>query len=448
MPKYGTRFDRRRFLERLGLAASAPLLHPIASGLISEALGAVAARRCAIVLVVGENMPVSAPFGFVPPGVPRYSGDKVGVDIPSMLLPLRSYWNKMVIVDGVANSVNGAIQHGMGFSCLSGLGVEGGVPETGGKPRGPTIDQHIASVIGRATPLPSLLLGFVGGLSDYSTTTFAAGRLQPLPQIGRPSIVYQQLLGKRGSGAVAGGAADPNVALLRTKLLESMRDDVKRLSAELAGPERDRLDGYLQSIDLFDKRQQEQLKLLQTGDCGSPPQANAANEGDGQARLALMLRMATMALRCGLTNVVGINVGNGFGHDDLKPLGIPYYGHGDGTDPNAYDKALNKINALLTGMIADVLTGIGALADSTTFLMVPGTTARGGQHHAGDEHVAIIYDGTGTLKTGGRYLGLPRKSRSLMDAYCAFAQASGAPTDRFGAGEKNVVTGPMAELMT
>jgi hypothetical protein len=448
-PTRSPRFDRRRFLERLGLAAGAPLLYPVARSLVSEAYGAPGRRRCAVIVVVGENIPVTAPEGFMPPGVARFGGDKPQVETPTMFQPLRPYWSRMVIVDA-ANTVAGPCQHGMGFSCLSGLDVEGGTPEFGGKPRGPSLDHHIASVIGKETPLPSLLIGANGG-GDYATTTFSSGRLQPVPHILRPSIVYQQLLGKRATGEASAPTVDAGAALLRKRVLDTMRHDVKRLAAELAGPERQRLEVYLSSIESFDKRQEEQIRLLQSADCSKPPQPGAdGKEGNGPERVALMLRMATLALRCGLTNVVGLSVGHGFGHDDLGVMGpvLPWRGYG-GHGPNeVYNQSLNRIYRHISGLLAELIVGVGPLAEGLVMMVVPGTSARDSlHHHDGNSGMALIHDGTGTLRTGGRYFGPARGSRSLMDAYCAVAHAAGAPTSSFGAGEKNRVTGPMPELM-
>jgi hypothetical protein len=451
-----TRFSRRRFLDRLGLAASAPLLLPVARKLVSEARGAPAEqRRCALFFVIGECLPATAPLGFVPEGakLPPLRNGFISASAPflhaapaapSLLAPLARRWSKMAIVDGLVNNVGPGTQHGYGFACLSGLTTEGNKPEYGGRPTGISIDQFVAQRIGRGTPLPSILFGFNGSkASDTSANTFSGGRDQPLGHVGLPSLLYAKLLGK-GSGAAPGGD-DKSRALLQTRLLDSMRDDVKRLQAELASPERERLDGYLGAIADFDRRQQELQKTLATGNCGMPP---AGADGTPEQRLASMFRMTALALRCGLTNVVGVSIGNGFGHSDLAlfrdTFGGPYGEHSYKYE--IYATAMHKLVAFFTAQVEELLASLGPLADSTTFLLVPGSGVGDTCHHSTPRVAGIVYDGTGTLRTGGRYVCYPQGQRSVVDLFTSVAHAAGAPTDRFGEGGLNVARGPLTEL--
>jgi hypothetical protein len=164
-----------------------------------------------------------------------------------------------------------------------------------------------------------------------------------------------------------------------------------------------------------------------------------------------MFRMATLALRCGLTNVVGVNIGASHNyHSKLQvfrgTLLIPTYeAHGTG-----YVPGLHNVMKWIAGLIAEMLAALGPLADSTVVTMVGGTGAsrREGENHHGmpKRFPAFVYDGTGTLRTGGRYLAYPPMQRSILDLYCSVAHALGAPTDRFGEGAQ-VARGPLPELM-
>jgi hypothetical protein len=105
-----------------------------------------------------------------------------------------------------------------------------------------------------------------------------------------------------------------------------------------------------------------------------------------------------------------------------------------------------KVITHVTGVPNEVLVGLGPLARDAVFLSLPGSTSVDGVHHAGDTIATTTYDGTGTLRTGGRYLHLGRR-RSIMDLFCSAAHAVGAPTDTFGAGGLNKVKGPLPQLM-
>jgi hypothetical protein len=126
------------------------------------------------------------------------------------------------------------------------------------------------------------------------------------------------------------------------------------------------------------------------------------------------------------------------------------WGHGKGFDPpnDGYNPTMQKLYQFLSQMIADLLRELGPLASDTAVMMTAGQGMSNGTHHATTDRIAVItYDGTGTLRTGGRYLRYGPRVHSVLDMYCAFAHAAGAPTDKFGAGALNVVKGPPPEAM-
>jgi Protein of unknown function (DUF1552) len=454
------RFNRRRFIERLGLWASAPLLAPIAHTLIGEAHGAVPQpRRISMYFVIGENMPNAAPYGLMPEGITAAEAkwDAKGAQLisravaapPGFLTPLSQFWKNMAIVDGLSfPSDFTRTQHGLGFSCLSGVMTAEAGPEIGGPPGAVTVDQHVAQRIGKQTPLSSILFGMSGNeASDSASNTFAAGLRKPLAHIGKPSLLYAQLLGK-GSGKAPGGDGQTRL-LLQTKLLDSMRSDVKRLQAALAGQERERLDDYLSAIETFDLRQQELERTRQAGNCAMPPMAV---DGTPEERLASMFRMAGLALRCGLTNVLGVSIANAFGHEDAKLFRtvfahVPGFNEREGDygshnfDGKVYAPMMNKLYVFFLQQVAELLRSLGELAKDTSFLLLPGTTVSDFGHHASQKIGGIVYDGTGTLKTGGRYLLHPKGTQRVSDLLCSVSHAAGAPVDSFNQGKV------MAQLM-
>jgi hypothetical protein len=455
-----SRFNRRRFLEGLGLGVSSPLLAPITNTLLSEAHGQPLKRRLAVFFVVGETVPTT---DFTPPGieagsVEKYTAvDRSGITLPPMLNGMAKFQDRTILLDGLYNQLtdrignggSGGVQHGSGWGCLTGTRPDGNSPEYGGTPTSVSIDQFVAQKIGGSTPIPSVLIGFNGGsAADTSSTTFSAGSGRPLAHIGRPTLLYDTLFGKRPTtGSATPSAADAAARAMQTSLLDSMRDDIRRLNARLAASEKARLGEYLQIVDDFDKKQ---AQLAQVGaSCGQPPQGM---DGTPAQRLESMMAMGGLALRCGLTNVLGVSIGSGFNHDDLQLFkadifeGSGYGGHGD---PALFSRSMTKLYQFNTKLIAQLLTDLGALADSTVVMMVTASGTTNSGHHANlFRWISMVYDGTGTLKTapGGRYIRYGRSQRSTVDLYCSVAHAAGAPTDKFGGGY-NVCKGPLPELM-
>jgi hypothetical protein len=460
------RFNRRRFIEALGLGVTAPLLAPITNTLISEAQGAVAPRRrIALVFVIGEAFHPA----FVAPkevaagsAIGYQRADVSGITWPAAFEGLAPYKDRTVIVDGLYNRIvanpgrgeAGNVNHGSGFGCLTGAPTMGGRgPEfPGSLPTAPSLDQFIVQKNGLSTPVPSILFGFDGANSvrDSAENTFAAGANKPLRHIGLPSMLYAQLFSKVPSSGATPSPADLAREQMQGSLLNAMRKDIRRLETKLAGSERERLTDYLTLVEDFD-RQQAQLKE-QLGNCGQFP---TGIDGTPVKRLESMFAMSTLAVRCGLTNVVGVSVGAGFGHDDLGLFRADLFGdegYGGHGPVEVYQRQVSKVYKTATGLMGNMLKNLGPLADSTVMMLTAssGASATDRQpHHANlFRWMTVVYDGTGTMKTspGGRYLRYGRLEKSAVDLYCSVAHAAGAPTDKFG-GSYNTCQGPLPELM-
>jgi hypothetical protein len=144
-----------------------------------------------------------------------------------------------------------------------------------------------------------------------------------------------------------------------------------------------------------------------------------------------MFRLATLALRCGVTNVLGVTFGNTGNHEDLAMFGGGYEGHGD------YRGWMRRFTPISMGWLKEMLEALGPDAANLTITIVPANgISHGGIHHGCRSAAAFIYDGPGALRTGARFL---RRKRKLADVYTTLAQALGAPVERFnGAGEGRI----------
>jgi hypothetical protein len=447
------RLSRRRFVERLGLGAGACLLSPIAGTLFGEAQGWAQAgqRKRAVFFMIGDSLHYQ--YNFTPPEFAGAINDPV-MDAPASytwpasfkaLEPLRK---RVMLIDGLANRAKKS-QHSAGFaalSCVTALGDASN--EYGGPPGGITIDQYVANTLGQNTKVKSVLCG----VNRYNSAQmcFASGPGKPEAIFLDPKLMWTRLFGDLGAGG-APMQTGPTKGQIRSRfLLDSMRADVARMQKALAGPERRKLDHYLQVIADYEAR----LKVAAPLNCKQPamPPADVTEKTDKDVRLDLMFDMATLALACGMTNVVGIAAGAG--RNSHQFMMWPSVGHSGEEGGKA---AVATHNA----MCARIMRMVGALqqvreADRTAFdnSVIVYTSDNGENHHSSKHRwpLVVIGDAGGKLRSDGRFVRYPAAGkpgwRSLADFYCSLAHAVGAPTDKFGDGGIEPVKGPLAEIMT
>jgi hypothetical protein len=165
-------------------------------------------------------------------------------------------------------------------------------------------------------------------------------------------------------------------------------------------------------------------------------------------RLASMFRMTALAVRCGVTNVVGITVGNGHSHEDLGFFDGPKYGRYSGH--LGYKKYAPGVWAFALGEAASFITALGPTAAESVISIISANGASGGNHHGWGARVPVfVYDGTGAFATGGRYLRSDRAAKddvpvwNTANYFLSVSHAVGAPIANLnGKG-----TGPIAPLM-
>lgn len=455
--------NRRSFLEKLGLGAGAALLSPIATSLVAEAQGKTIPRKIFVVFIHGNGL--HHDMNFTPPEFAASSAPVLegptAYTWPKMFKAVEPWRNRMLLVDGLPNRPrSGASQHGGGYSALSCFAaLNGGSNEGGGRPGHISIDQFIANGIGKSSRSRSILFGASQNRAAVRARAFSRGPGNPEPHFQDPGLMFNDLYGSLVTDPTgfARGATKQRI------LLDGMRADVKRLEQALAGPERAKLAHYLTAVENAESTLAASMSL----DC-KPPTV-PIDETSVESRLEAMNEMATLALVCGMTNVVGVSVGVGNSHTEFpkytrvhlgtqfeKDGGIDSHGHSvDSIQGPAWD-ILHTFNLGLVARTIQALSAVKSggrtLFDDTTMLYL---SDNGSYHHSKQERhpLAIIGDAGGALKTGGRFLRYPPAAkgkppaRSLADLYCSLATACGVPTSTFGKGGNEPVTGPLPELM-
>jgi hypothetical protein len=233
----GKRLSRRHILRGVGATLALPLLDSMLPAGRAFAQDLVAPKRFGAIFVPHGERP-----GFWTP-------DKIGAGFePSVILePLAPYVDHLTVVSQLANPISG---HGVSVaSWLSGAVPKRTVAED--VRAGATVDQLIAAKIGSDTVFRSLevatedVAGYIGGCDPayacaYMNTISWISDTQPLPMEINPRNLFERMFGRPGTAA-------QRVERMQTgrSILDSVQQDLARLSRDVGAPDRARLDDYL-----------------------------------------------------------------------------------------------------------------------------------------------------------------------------------------------------------
>ncbi len=447
--------NRRELLRTLGLGAGGAFLFPWIERTLSHATGQlpVPRRRVIVFTFAGFDCqrftPVEVSTGRTQNGGESALPDSVepmtDFTWQTMFSPIEDLRANTLFIDNLANPVSGSsTTHGIGYAALTCQNPDG-EPGDLVPPRGQSIDQYLAQTLSANTPKSSLLFGtsydsFTRG-RERASSAFAAGTGQSLAHATKASTLYNEIVG------LAEG--DSNGAALETGRREALRDalraDFNRLRQRLAGPERERLDVYETAIAEFDRR----FELRETLSCDSPPGARDATE---TSRMESMMDIATLALECGITNVIGVAVGTADHHDEHFPrydgIGtIPVHDYNSERYMDLLDEA-HQFHWTLLRKTLDTLE-LSDQPDDETFIIYTSArgTSRNSSHHGAVERWPVMmFAKSPNVQLGGRFLRYPPMERSLAEFFRSACQVVGVCPDGFATGD--YVAGPVNGLLS
>jgi len=471
-------FSRRSFVEKLGLGMGAALLAPLAKNFISEAQGQATDRKIAVFTTVANGM---NPYWTVtPPEFMESNADKGNVEpggpsqpvsmgrnftVPDSFLPFKPYQDRMLIMDGLVSHPQKGEDggHGLGFlmyTQVPGTDVNHFIPG------GISLDQALGKTLSAGAPRTALLIGRGAKAGDFKNKMFASSRGTSIPAFQNPSAFFTDLFGT-GMAQASGMMPSSNPAKGRV-LFDALKHDITRLQTSFAGSEKAKLDNYLKVIEDHEKSIQATANLNCSG--GTAP---GATTDDAQALVSLHA-IASVALVCGMSNVMFMDVGCGDAHEDMPALDSifadgTYFGadaprlkgllaqgesgfSGIGHDPYAVGgevlKATHQFIGKLMASTIESLKG-ATLYDNSLSLF---TSDNGGTHHSVHSRFPMVIVGNagGKFKAAdNRFMRHPDKSRSLLDLWTTIGTAFGASMDGFGLEplEREFTKGVIADLL-
>ncbi len=306
---------------------------------------------------------------------------------------------------------------------------------------GTTVDQIAAKHIGQQTQLPSLelsmdLMSIVGQCDNgyacvYQNNLSWSSPTTPLPSEAHPRIVFEMLFGEGGS------SADRLAALRRrASLLDSVAEDLSRLSRQLGKSDRSRVSDYLESVREVERRIQSaesKTEEIELPDLDRPAGV-PADYGD---HAKLMFDLQVLAMQGDVTRVTTFQLARETSNRAYPQAGVPEAHHPlthHGNDPVKVAKVA-KINQYHVSLFAYFLKrlketpeGNGSLLDHSLYLYGSGMGNPNVHDH---QNLPIIVAGgaAGNMK-GGRHIHFDQPE-PLANLHLTLLNKAGVEVDRF-----------------
>ena len=442
--------DRRDFLKGVSLGAGAMLLSPMLQRLQAQASGNQNLPKRFVFVVESNGV---RPEQLTPSGITRRPRPQRPTSDPTELLdvslsnrtlpvslePIAAYKDRLTIVQGLSGRVCGG-GHSNNFQALGAFGAGRG---NGGESRAIS-DETIDGALAKQLPaiFPHLGLGISKRTENsiiYNISAWDEGNA--LPTIVRPTLAYSTLF-----GSVGGGAAHQEFTA-RNNVLDFLVEDVNRLERNLAGPERDLMQDYLQAFEGMRNRQSRlneiQHTLRQHG-----PVVNDKYTSDVETdRLDAMFDIGASALICGLTNVLTLSSAAGIQDFDIRfdglgiDIGKHAIGHGRGFRDHSWADLYNIIRryhfTLIAGLMQKldrVREGNGTMLDNT--LIVYLSDGAEAHHSRCWEWPMVLLGNINNRLRTGRYIDYPgygqANHRTIANMYVTLLHLAGANRERFG----------------
>lgn len=483
-------FNRRRFLQGLGLGALSPLVMPFMR-YVSASDGTALATRFIFVVEGNGIEPVNVLPSAVrqdidswtskgPIGTDRVFHDRyTNASAKVITTPQMSDARSLSALGGtdsleqdtaIVLGLSSTIAHS-GDNHTASYGALGCYKPQGG-PKGASIDSFLSRLSGvrgeevaqggrGKTPFDALRYGISGSSSQFVYGLCAHGKDEPAPILTRTDLSYQQLFGPISSGETRRRFD------ARNKTLAFAQKDVQRVMNTLpsSSPEYRRLEKYFESLEsLIEsygqlgtdewKRRLEMVKLpYGPGDTPTSgmPAFDSPHPFD---QLTLHFEIGMAALIGGLTNMLVLSSGAA-GNWDINHTSLTFdsltevpsrhpalHNAGGGGTDNPWAEYPRKVTERNVEMIAkmarrlkSIPEGDGTMLDRTLIIYM---SNNGETHHSiKKEWPLLLIGGKGLgFKTDGRTVIYPREgttqNRRMSNLFNTMGHAAGEDLNAFG----------------
>jgi hypothetical protein len=412
----GKSVDRRTFLYGTGAAFALPLLDAMTPAFAIE-----------------KARPIRMGFVQVPNGIMNLNNEfapkAVGAlgELPPILEPLADFKDRMLVFSGL-DSQQAA---GLGFevagdhprACTAWLtGTHAKMTAGADLHAGVSVDQIAAKEFGKETQLSSLEVSLesadvIGSCEAayscaYYNTISWRDETTPLPMENRPRVLFERLFGAFGT--------DPKVlSVVRQEdrsILDAVNQDVARLRGKLGGPDRGKIDQYLEAVRDVERRIQR--AEAQSKDHDLPALAGPAGTPSVWSEYyKLMTDLMVLAWQTDMTRVSTFQIGH-----EMSLRAYPELGFGDSHHSVTHHHGeaekiakTTKINILHTKMLAYYLDklrntpdGDGSILDHS-MILYGAALSDANLHLYTDLPLLLVGGGVNGIK-GGQHLKYPNRT--------------------------------------
>jgi hypothetical protein len=403
---------RRAFLRGAGAVLALPVLDAM-----TPALSAELAR------------PTRLSFIEVPNGImmDKWTPATEGADfaLTPILEPLADFRDRMLVLSGLDQRQAAALGAEIGGdhprACTAWLtGAHAKMTSGADLRAGISVDQVAAREFGKYTQLASLEVGLdppdiVGACESayscaYYNTISWRNDTTPLPMENRPRAIFERLFGD-------GGNTDAKARLAARQesrsILDAVGEDVKRLRGKLAGPDRGKIDQYLDAVRDVERR----IQLAETQDNRELPKMTgpAGAPSTFSDFYKLMTDLMVLAWQTDMTRVCAFQIGHEMGGRAYPEVGFGDAHHSVTHHQGDADKIakviqINIFQAKLLAYYLDKLRstpdGDGSLLDHAMILY--GSAISDGNLHLYTELPTLLFAGGVSGIKGGRHVRYPR----------------------------------------
>ena len=428
--------SRRTLLRGVGATVALPLL----DGMV-PALSALARTAAAPTPRFGA---VYVPNGMVMRDwTPATRGP--GFELTPILQPLSPYRDQLLVLSGLNSTPPPGVRGGTHSRAATKFltAVHPGVWD---EHEPISMDQMAARALGRHTPLASLELGLEGanfagscdsggfGCAFSYTISWSSGST-PLPMEHNPRAVFERLFGDSET-------TDPAAREARRReqrsLLDSVSDDVARLTGELGADDRRKLGAYLDAVRDVERR----IEIAEAQGEGEVPlmERPFGVPATFAEHARLMYDLQLLAHQTDRTRVTTFMAGHELSGRTYTEIDVPDAHHPLSHHrhvPEALDK-LTKINTYHVQLFAEFVEklratpdGDGSLLDQMILLYGAGMSDSN-SHSPYGLPIVVAGGGAGQLQ-GGRHLEFPEPDRTpLANLHVTLLDKLGVDVDRFG----------------
>jgi hypothetical protein len=320
---------------------------------------------------------------------------------------------------------------------------------------GASVDQKIASVIGKGLPFASLQFAVRIVYGDTNSRPIWSGPGKVVPAMQNPWDAYKRVFANvQASGSATPAPAPMPKVDLRRSALDYALKETASLRTRLGAHDRLLLDSYQESLRDIERRLvSTPMTAAAAGGCAPPALGSSLDtkaEANYPAIGRLQMDLAVAAFQCGLTRVASLQWGNSNDQCTYSFLGVNTLGHdmahnNNNCDPK-HEKKLKVYRwyseqaAYLLGKLAAIPEGDGTMLDNTLVLWASEFSESNG-HHSNKLMWLLMGNAGGYFKTGKV---LDCGGKSVNDLHTTLCNAFGLPDQKFG--NPAYCAGPLAGL--